>query len=377
MEVEWSVGSTREILFESLAELAKTGDFLEYLRLEWDDYGILSLWRGDLLVFGADVFLGSALEELALLNFHLLEVKPPLDLGELRRGKLEDDPYRKALAGKNFDAFLEEHPVVSLGSYDPWIDLHLVRNGKTLKVLSLEWYGPHQELYFEVPMEEWLDSTVRLFAMIVRDFEKMRETLLRYGLVNAPRKIGRYRTLLRGLLDAHPIDIDALPPAYAPWEVEEVLRTASNFLFRGSVEGAKCVLDSLENPNHYRQALFRIHDKPGRLESLYRLLEKPYRPEMLSHLAYLYAVDGRPGRGEAIAAEVGSDAAWWNLALGFLNTGSYGDALRAAERIKNPWLRGKILLRTYLDRRELAEEIKERAPEHVRVFIEEREKGEP
>ena len=377
MRTGWNIETERESLLERLAELAKTGDFLEYLRIEWDDYGILSLWQGDLLVFGADVFLGSALEELALLNFHMLDVKPPIDAGELRRAKLDDRPFYRALAGKNFDAFLEEHPVVSLGSYDPWIDLHLVGDGETLKVLSLKWYGPHQELYFEVPLEEWLDSTVELFAMIVRDFEKMRGTLLGYGLTNAPHKIGRYRALLRGLLDAHPIDVDALPTAYAPWEVDEVVRTASELLFMGSVEGAKCVLDALQNPNHYRQALSRIHSKPEILESLFRLLEKPYRSEMLSHLAYLHTVEGKPEEGERIAKELRSDRAYWNLALGLIRTGRYGDALEAGKRIKNPWLRGEVLLKIYFERPELAEEIKEKAPEHVRVFIEEREKLEP
>ncbi|QDA31308.1 hypothetical protein FH039_06450 [Thermococcus indicus] len=375
MRTGWDVEVTREWLLENLLELSRSGDFLEYSRKDWDDYGVLSLWQGDLLVFGADVFLGQALEELALLNFHLLGTEAPLDLGKPRTGKLEGRPFHRALAGKNFDAFLGEHLIFSLGSYDPWIDLHVVDDGKTLGILSLEWYGPHQELYFEVPKEEWLDSTVRLFTMVVRDFERMRGTLLRHGLIEAPQKIGRYRVILRSLLDAYPIDLDALPPAYAPWEVEEVLRTASNFLFRGSAEGAKCVLDSLENPNHYWQALSRIHGKPETLERLYRLLDEPYRSEALAHLAYLYTVDGKPGDGSRIAEELRSDAAHWNLALGLLRVECYEEAIATAERIENAWLRGGVLIRAYLDRPELAEEIKGIAPEHVRVFIEEREKG--
>ncbi|WP_148882321.1 hypothetical protein [Thermococcus aciditolerans] len=376
MRAGWSVEVGREDLLERLAELAKSGDLIEYRRFNWDDYGTLSLWKDELLVFGADVFLGSALEELALLNFHLLGVEAPLDLGELRRTKLEDDPFRRALAGENFDAFLGEHPAVSLGSYDPWIDLHVADDGKTLRILSLEWYGRSQELYFEVLMEEWLDSTVKLFAMVVRDFERMRETLLRYGFSDAPRKIGRYRALLRSLLDAYPVDLDALPPAYAPWEVEEVVRTASNFLFRGSVEGARCVLDSLKNPNHYRQALSRIQGEPKALEKLYRLLDEPYRSEMLSYLAYLYAVEGKPSEGMRVAEELGSNQGFYDLALGLIRVGNYRTALKVAKRIKNPWLRGEILMRLYSEKPELENEIKENAPEHVVVFIEERKKRE-
>ncbi|NJE61090.1 hypothetical protein [Thermococcus sp. 21S7] len=374
MRTGWDVGVSEGSLLERLAELAKTGDVLGYLGFEWDDYGILSLWKDELLVFGADVFLGSALEELALLNFHLLEVTPPLDLGELRTGKLMDDPYRRALAGENFDAFMEEHVIVSLGSYDPWIDLHIAKEGETLKVLSLEWYGRSQELYFEVPLDEWLDSTVRLFAMVVRDFERMKETLLRYGFSDAPRRIGKYRALLRLLLDAHPIDVDALPPAYAPWEVEGVARTASELLFMGGAEGARCVLDTLRNPNHYRLTLFRIYGKLEVLEGLYRALDEPYRSEMLAHLSYLYAVEGKPDEGLKIAREIGSDSGFRALALGLIRAEDYETALEVAGRIKSPWLKGEVLMRLYSERPELEERIKEIAPEHARVFIEGRKK---
>jgi len=371
MKTGWSVEAGREDLFERLAGLAKTGNFREYLRLEWDDYGIFSLWQDELLVFGADVFLGGALEELASFNFYLLGLKPLPDIGELRTGKLRHDPYRRALAGGSFDAFLEEHVIVSLGSYDPRIDLHMVREGETLKVLSLGWYGRSQELYFEVSLDEWLDSTVGLFAMVVGDFARMRETLLRYGFSDAPRRIGRYRALLRLLLDAHPIDVDALPPAYAPWEVEEVVRTASELLSMGSAKGVRCVIDTLLNTNHYRLALSKIHNKPEVLEELYRALDELYRSEMLAHLSYLYAVERKPDEGLRIAEELESDACFHDLALGMIQIEDYETAMDVAGRIENPWPRGEILMRLYSERPELEERIKEIAPEHARVFIEE------
>ncbi len=374
MRTGWGIEVGRESLLERLAELAKTGDVIEYLHFNWDDYGVLSLWKEGLLVFGADVFLREALEELASLNFHLLESKPSIDIHWVETKTLEDDPYRRALAGGNFDAFLEEHPVVSLGSYDPQIDLHIVKEGETLKVLSLGWYGWKQERYFEVPLEEWLDSTTALFAMIVRDFDRMRKTLVRHGFSDAPKKIGRYRALLRGLLDAYPIDVDALPPAYTPWEVEEIARTASELLFLENAEGAKCVLITLKNPNHYIHALFKIENKPEVLEKLYRILDEPYRSEMLAHLSYLYAVEGEPREGWRVAEELGTDTGFWNLALGLIRAGDYESALEVAGKIKNIWLKGEILMWLYSERPKLEERIKENAPEHVLVFIEEMKK---
>ncbi|WP_048147842.1 hypothetical protein [Palaeococcus ferrophilus] len=119
-----------------------------------------------------------------------------------------------------------------------------------------------------------------------------------------------------------------------------------------------------------------ILEEPETLEFLYRLLEEPYRSEALSHLAYLYVINGNPGRGVEIAEEVGGDTAYENLAFGFIMIEDYERALEFGRKIKNRWLKGGVLLMAYLQRRELKEAILQSAPEHVRVCIEEREKGE-
>lgn len=377
MEASWTVEVSREWLLERLTELSRSGSIEDYLgERRLFDYGMLSIRRGEVPVFSADVFLAEGLEELALLDFHLLDIEPPFEIGELSTRRVEDRAYYRALARESFELFLEGHPVVHLGSYDPWISLHVARDGDTLKVLSLEWYGPHQEVYFEVPLDEWLESTVKLYAMVLRDLEKMRGTFIRYGWRPALEELGRLRALLRALLDAYPIDVDSLPPAYAPWEVEDVIRSTSRFLANGDPNAAKCLLDSLKTPNHYRWALFRIHEEPETLETLYHILEEPYRSEALSHLAYLYVINGNPERGIEVAEEVGGDTAYENLALGFIRVGDFERALEFGRRIENRWLRSKVLLWAYLHRRELKGEVLQSAPEHVRVFIEEREKGE-
>lgn len=247
MEASWTVEVSREWLLERLTELSRSGSIEDYLgERRLFDYGMLSIMRGEVPVFSADVFLAEGLEELALLDFHLLDIEPPFEIGELSTRRVEDRAYYRALARESFELFLEGHPVVHLGSYDPWISLHVARDGDTLKVLSLEWYGPHQEVYFEVPLDEWLESTVKLYAMVLRDLEKMRGTFIRYGWRPALEELGRLRALLRALLDAYPIDVDSLPPAYAPWEVEDVIRSTSRFLANGDPNAAKCLLDSLK-----------------------------------------------------------------------------------------------------------------------------------
>ncbi|WP_048147843.1 hypothetical protein [Palaeococcus ferrophilus] len=253
MEIGWTVEVGREWLLERLAELSRSGSVEDYLgERRLFDYGTLSIKRGEVPIFSADVFLADGLEELALMDFHLLGIEPPFEMRELSTRRVKGNDYYRALAGESFGLFLEKHLVAGLGSYDPWISLHVARGGDTLKVLSLEWYGPHQEVYFEVPLDEWIESTVKLYAMILRDLEKMRGIFIRYGWRPALEEMGRLRALLRTLLDAYPIDVDSLPPAYAPWAVEDVVRNASRFLFNGDPNAAKCLLDSLKNPNHYR-----------------------------------------------------------------------------------------------------------------------------
>lgn len=73
---------------------------------------------------------------------------------------------------------------------------------------------------------------------------------------------------------------------------------------------------------------------------------------------------------------MGGDTAYENLALGFIRVGDFERALEFGRRIENRWLRSRVLLWAYLHRRELKGEVLQSAPEHVRVFIEEREKGE-
>ncbi|CAD5244146.1 hypothetical protein [Thermococcus camini] len=378
MEVNWKFGTDREALLYNLKELMESGD-MEYYRssiLQDKDYLVISR---EVPIFSADCSILSAIEELAAFNFSLLGISGPVEPIELRTGRVDDSPYLGALTGGNLEPFFDEHPLLGLGSYDPFIDLHLASDGERIHVLSLEWYGPHQWVYDEVPVDEWFDGTVRFIAMAVRDMEAMRETLLRFGYSNYPRTLGRAKALLRLLLDAHPIDIDALPPAYAPWEVEEISRLTSMLLARNNVDGALAVISTLRNPNHFLTAVFEIgSDVPFNVvEEFYRHLPASYGEKALAHLVYRITWGGLYDSGLELARELGSDEAYHSAAIALVHSGLHEAALRTAERIENRWRRGEVLLKIYLERPELAGEIKEKAPEHVRVFIEEREKGEP
>ncbi|KUH34325.1 hypothetical protein APY94_02375 [Thermococcus celericrescens] len=378
MKVNWKFGIDRGTLLYNLKGLLESGD-IEYYRssiLQDRDYILIGR---EVPLFSADCGILRATEEMAAFNFSLLGISGSAEPIELRTGRVDDSPYLRALTGGNLEPFFDEHSVLDLGSYDPFIGLHLVPDGERIHVLSLEWYGPHQWVYDEVPVDEWLDSTVRFIAMAVRDMEAMRETLLRFGYSNYPRILGRAKALLRLLLDAHPVDIDALPPAYAPWEVEEISRLTSMLLARDSVDGALEVISTLRNPNHFLTAVFEIGSEVpfSVVEEFYRSLPMEYRGKAMAHLVYRITWGGLYDEGLKLAEEIGSDEAYHSAAIALINSGLHEAALRTAERIENRWRRGKVLLKIYFERPELAEEIKERAPEHVRVFIEEREKVEP
>ncbi|ASJ07066.1 hypothetical protein [Thermococcus pacificus] len=370
MEVNWKFGTDRETLLNNLRELSATGD-VEYYRsyvLEDRDYLVIAR---DVPIFSADCGILRAIEELAAFNFSILGVRRAIRPVKLRTGRVEASPYLDALTDGNLRPFLEEHPVLSLGSYDPFIDLHLVLDGERIHVLSLEWYGPHQWIYDVIPVDEWLDGTVRFIAMAVRDMEAMRETLLRFGYSNYPRALGRAKALLRLLLDAYPVDIDSLPPAYAPWEVEEISRLASMLLLKGNVAGALEVISTLKNPNHFLTAVFEIgSDVPFNVvEEFYRRLPAGHRERALAHLVYRITWGGLYGSGIKLARELGDDLAYHSAAVALIDSGLHEAALKMAEKIENRWRKGEVLLKVYFERPDLAEEIKKMAPRHVRTFI--------
>ncbi|WP_258084484.1 hypothetical protein [Thermococcus thermotolerans] len=371
MKVNWKFGTEWGTLLQNLKELMESGD-VKYYRssvLE-DDYLVISR---DNSIFSADCSILRAIEELAAFNFSLLEINGPVEQTELRNGRVDDSPYLRSLVGGNIEPFLDEHPVLGLGSYDPFIDLHLVPDGERIRVLSLRWYGPHQWIYDEIPVREWLDGTVGFIAMAIRDMEAMRETLLRFGYSNYPEILSRAKALLRLLLDAHPVDIDALPPAYAPWEVEKLSRFTSMLLLRDNVEGALTVISTLRNPNHFLTAVFEIGSEVSFkvVEEFYRSLPTEYREKALAHLVYRVTWGGLYNEGLELAEEVGSDEAYHSAAIALINSGLHEMALKISEKIENRWRRGEVLLKIYFERPELVEEIKEKAPEHVRVFIDE------
>ncbi|AEK72306.1 hypothetical protein GQS_02025 [Thermococcus sp. 4557] len=375
MKVNWKFGIDRGTLLYNLKELLESGD-IEYYRssiLQDRDYLLISR---EVPLFSADCGILRAIEELAAFNFSILGIRGPVKPVELRTGRVDDSPYLRALTGGNLEPFFDEHPVLGLGSYDPFIDLHLVPDGERIHVLSLEWYGPHQWVYDEVPVDEWLDGTVRFIAMSVRDMEAMMETLLRFGYSNYPRTLGRAKALLRLLLDAYPLDVDALPPAYAPWEVEEISRLTSMLLTRDNVDGALEVISTLRNPNHFLTAVLEIGSEVpfNVVEEFYRRLPDEYREKAMAHLVYRITWGGLYDSGLELARELGSYEAYHSAAVALINSGLHEAALKMAENIENRWRRGEVLLKIYFERPELAEEIKEKAPEHVRVFIEERGK---
>lgn len=375
MKVNWKFGIDRGTLLYNLKELLESGD-IEYYRssiLQDRDYLLISR---EVPLFSADCGILRAIEELAAFNFSILGIRGPVKPVELRTGRVDDSPYLRALTGGNLEPFFDEHPVLGLGSYDPFIDLHLVPDGEGIHVLSLEWYGPHQWVYDEVPVDEWLDGTVRFIAMAVRDMEAMMETLLRFGYSNYPRTLGRAKALLRLLLDAYPVDIGSLPPAYAPWEVEEISRLASMLLLKDNVDGALQVVSTLKNPNHFLTAVLEIGSEVpfNVVEEFYRRLPAGHRERALTHLVYRITWGGLYGSGIKLAQELGSDEAYQSAAVALINSGLHEAALKMAENIENRWRRGEVLLKIYFERPDLAEEMKEKAPEHVRVFIEERGK---
>lgn len=374
MKVNWKFGTDKETLLHNLKELMESGDIESYRSsvLE-DDHLLIST---EVPIFSADCSILRAIEELAAFNFSLLGINGSIEPIELRTGRIDDSPYLRALTGGNLEPFLNEHPVLGFGSYDPPIDLHLVSDGEGIQVLSLGWYGPHQWVYDEVPVVEWLDGTVRFIAMAVRDMEAMRETLVRFGYLNYQKILGRAKALLRLLLDAHPVDINALPPAYAPWEVKEISRLISMLLLRDNVEGALTVISTLRNPNHFLTAVLGIgSDVPFDIvEKFYRRLPDEYRGKALAHLVYRVTWGGLYDEGLELAEEIGSDEAYYSAAIALINSGLHEIALKVAEKIKNKWRRGEVLLKIYFERQELEERIKEIAPDHARVFIEERKK---
>ena len=335
-----------------------------------DDYLLITR---EVPIFSADCLILRAIEELAAFNFSLLDIRGPVKPMELQTGRVDDSPYLRALTGGSIESFFDEHPVLDLGSYDPYIDLHLVPDGERIRVLSLGWYGPHQWIYKEIPVGEWLDGTVGFIAMAIRDMEAMRETLLRFGYSNYPEILSRAKALLRLLLDVHPVDIDALPPAYAPWEVEEISRLTSMVLLGDNVEGALTVISTLRNPNHFLTAVFEIGSEVSFnvVEQFYRSLPAEYREKALAHLVYRVTWGGLYNEGLELAEEIGSDEAYHSAAIALINSGLHEMALKVAKKIKNKWRRGEVLLKIYFEQPELVGEIKEKTPEHVRVFIDE------
>ncbi|MFA4669032.1 hypothetical protein QDY65_00540 [Pyrococcus kukulkanii] len=283
MEATWFLEFSLDHPLDMLLELSKTGNLSEYY-VSWEDGGI-GLWADYTGLFNADVSLTEAMDELSLLNLYLLGEK-----SEVPRGRVKDDLFRRALAGDKFEMFLEEHPVVGLGSYDPMIDLHIVKEGEKLYILSLDWYGSHQEVFCEVNLDDWLETTSKLSLMVLRDFEKMLKTLKRFAVVNAQEVICKLKKDVMKVLDYYPVDVDSLPPAYAPWDVEEVCKVASKFLKLGNPEMAAEVLRTLKNENHFRWAVWRI---PGDVKELERLYEFIPVKVLRTRLAYLHALEGR------------------------------------------------------------------------------------